>query len=67
MIKIFKTFGGYNEIPKFEKNCWINVTAPIPGRNQTAYDMNLNYRRMLFRIFWILTNGRVLNSTMTGH
>ncbi len=28
MIKIFKTFGGYIEIPTFEKNCWINVTAP---------------------------------------
>lgn len=28
MIKIFKTFGGYNEISKIEKNCWINVTTP---------------------------------------
>ncbi len=28
MIKIFKTFGGNIEIPTFEKNCWINVTAP---------------------------------------
>ncbi len=28
MIKIFKTFGGYNEIQKIEKGCWINVTAP---------------------------------------
>jgi len=30
MIKIFKTFGGYNEIQKIEKGCWINVTAPTP-------------------------------------
>ncbi|MCP3943782.1 MAG: magnesium transporter CorA family protein [Desulfobacteraceae bacterium] len=28
MIKIFKTFGGYIEIPKAEKGCWINVTQP---------------------------------------
>ncbi len=28
MIKIFKTFGGYNEIAKLEKGCWINVTNP---------------------------------------
>ncbi len=28
MIKIFKTFGGYTEISKVEKNCWINVTEP---------------------------------------
>jgi len=28
MIKIFKTFGGYQEITKTEKGCWINVTKP---------------------------------------
>lgn len=28
MIKIFKTFGGYNEIAKLENGCWINVTNP---------------------------------------
>lgn len=28
MIKIFKTFGGYIEIPKIEKGCWINITNP---------------------------------------
>ncbi len=28
MIKIFKTFGGYNEIHKAEKGCWINVIQP---------------------------------------
>lgn len=28
MIKIFKTFGGYNEITKPEKDCWINVIKP---------------------------------------
>ncbi|MFA6402860.1 MAG: magnesium transporter CorA family protein [Salinivirgaceae bacterium] len=30
MIKIFKTFGGYIEIPGVEKGCWINVTQPNP-------------------------------------
>ncbi|TFH38399.1 MAG: magnesium transporter CorA family protein [Bacteroidia bacterium] len=30
MIKIFKTFGGYVEIPKVEKGCWINVNQPSP-------------------------------------
>jgi len=28
MIKIFKTFGGYDEISKIEKGCWINVIQP---------------------------------------
>ena len=28
MLKIFKTFGGYIEIPQVEKNCWVNVSAP---------------------------------------
>ncbi len=28
MIKIFKTFCGYTEIPKIEKDCWINITEP---------------------------------------
>lgn len=28
MIKIFKTFGGYYEIPVAEKGCWINVIQP---------------------------------------
>lgn len=28
MIKIFKSFGGYDEIPNVEKGCWINVTQP---------------------------------------
>ncbi len=28
MIKIFKTFGGYTEIPNPEKHCWINVVQP---------------------------------------
>lgn len=28
MIKIFKSFGGYNEISIPEKNCWINVINP---------------------------------------
>jgi magnesium transporter len=28
MIKIFKSFGGYIEIPEFEKGCWINTINP---------------------------------------
>jgi len=28
MIKVFKTFGGYHELPEAEKNSWINVTNP---------------------------------------
>lgn len=27
-MKMFKTFGGYIEIPQVEKDCWINVSAP---------------------------------------
>ena len=34
MIKIFKTFGGYSEISKIEKGCWINVTKPTPEEIQ---------------------------------
>ena len=34
MIKIFKTFGGYNEISRIEKGCWINVTAPTSEETQ---------------------------------
>ena len=30
MIKVFKTFGGYHELPEAEKNSWINVTNPTP-------------------------------------
>lgn len=28
MIKIFKTFGGYIEVPKTQKGCWVNVVNP---------------------------------------
>ena len=28
MLKIFKSFGGYVEIPQAEKGCWINVVEP---------------------------------------
>jgi magnesium transporter len=28
MLKMFKTFGGYTEITRIEKGCWINVSAP---------------------------------------
>lgn len=30
MIKIFKSFGGYVEIPKMTMGCWINITQPTP-------------------------------------
>ncbi len=38
MIKIFKTFGGYVEIPKVEKGCWINVTQPTKEEVQRLSD-----------------------------
>jgi len=38
MIKIFKTFGGYIEIPKVEKGCWINVTQPTKEETQRLSD-----------------------------
>ncbi|MFV0555217.1 MAG: magnesium transporter CorA family protein [Mangrovibacterium sp.] len=28
MLKIFKSFGGYIEIPQVEPNCWVNVVEP---------------------------------------
>ncbi|MFV0365411.1 MAG: magnesium transporter CorA family protein [Mangrovibacterium sp.] len=30
MIKIFKSFGGYIEIPQAEQDCWVNVVEPTP-------------------------------------
>ncbi len=30
MLRIFKSFGGYVEIPLAEKGCWINVVDPTP-------------------------------------
>ncbi|NPA37566.1 MAG: magnesium transporter CorA family protein [Chlorobi bacterium] len=38
MIKIFKTFGGYTEIPAIEKGCWINVTQPTQEEIQRLFD-----------------------------
>jgi magnesium transporter len=38
MIKIFKTFGGYSEISKVEKGCWINVTRPDQNEIQRLSD-----------------------------
>ena len=29
MIKIFRSLGGYVELPKVEKGCWVNVTNPV--------------------------------------
>jgi magnesium transporter len=37
MIKIFKTFGGYIEIPKAEKGCWINVIQPTAEEIQRLH------------------------------
>ena len=34
MLKIFKSFGGYIEIPQAEKGCWINVVQPSPTEIQ---------------------------------
>jgi magnesium transporter len=38
MIKIFKTFGGYTEITKVGKGCWINVVSPTPPEIQRLTD-----------------------------
>lgn len=38
MIKIFKTFGGYTEINKPEKGCWINATNPSQGEIKKLID-----------------------------
>jgi magnesium transporter len=38
MIKIFKTFGGYSEIPELEKGCWINVSAPTSEESKKLSD-----------------------------
>ncbi len=38
MIRIFKTFGGYIEIPGLEKGCWINVVDPTPPEIQRLTD-----------------------------
>ncbi len=31
MLKIFKSFGGYIEIPQVEQDCWVNVVEPTPA------------------------------------
>lgn len=38
MFKIFKTFGGYAEIPEPEKGCWINVINPTPDELKNISD-----------------------------
>ncbi len=38
MIKIFKTFGGYNEINEPQKGCWINATNPSPNEIKRLND-----------------------------
>jgi magnesium transporter len=38
MIKIFKTFGGYIEIPTIEKGCWINISNPTNQEIQRIHD-----------------------------
>jgi len=34
MLKIFKSFGGYNEISQAEKGCWINMVQPSPEETE---------------------------------
>lgn len=42
MIKIFKTFGGYDEISKVEKGCWINIIQPTQNEIENLVkDYNL--------------------------
>ncbi len=38
MLKIFKSFAGYIEISKVEKNCWINVTQASPEEVDRLHD-----------------------------
>ena len=38
MIKIFKTFGGYIEVPEPEHGCWINVTNPTQNEIKQIED-----------------------------
>lgn len=45
MLKIFKSFGGYVEIPKAQKGSWINVVQPSPEEIellQTEYHVPLD-------------------------
>jgi len=42
MLKIYKSFGGYVEIPQAEKDCWVNVVQPSPSeidRLQTEFQV----------------------------
>ncbi|HKJ42815.1 MAG TPA: magnesium transporter CorA family protein [Sunxiuqinia sp.] len=42
MLKIFKSFGGYVEIPQAQKGCWINVVQPSKDeieQLQTEFNM----------------------------
>ncbi|WP_299580645.1 magnesium transporter CorA family protein [uncultured Sunxiuqinia sp.] len=42
MLKIFKSFGGYVQIPKAENGCWINVVQPSQdeiNRIQTEFNV----------------------------
>jgi magnesium transporter len=42
MIKIFKSLGGYFELPKAVKNSWINVTNPTPDEiDQVRSEFNI--------------------------
>ncbi len=42
MLKIFKTFGGFVEINKAEKNCWVNVLQPtLLEINQLQEEFNI--------------------------
>jgi magnesium transporter len=47
MLKMFKTFGGYTEITRIEKGCWINVSAPTQDEIIYLTDV-LNFILKLF-------------------
>jgi magnesium transporter len=38
MLKIFKSLGGYIELPQAEKGCWVNVTSPKQDEIKTLVD-----------------------------
>lgn len=38
MLRIFKSFGGYVEIPQAEKGCWINIVEPTPKEVERLKD-----------------------------
>ena len=43
MIRIFQTFGGYVEIPKAEKGCWINKQEIDPSGYFSFQEQNKRF------------------------